>query len=121
MKQENVLIVMVDGGDWAGTWASNVFFNGTSLLGYKPIQMPFRFYAPVICDWSGAKFSKSLYVQNDAYHYLPEALINYDVFRDTYGDNGLHKLWSEVQSWVNNPRKFFRNYSMDYFNFVLNS
>ena len=121
MQAENILIVMVDGGDWAGTWASSVFFVGTALLGYTPLQMPIRFYAPVICDWSGAKFSKSLYVKSGSYQYLPEALVNYDIFRTTYGDKGLQKLWKEVQAWVSDPRKFFRNYSMDYFDLVLNS
>ena len=56
---------MLDGGDWSGIWAQRMHTEGLVRLGFK--EFPIRFFAPVILDWSGAKFSKSLYLKNDAY------------------------------------------------------
>lgn len=81
------------------------------------MDFPVRFYAPMVLDWSGAKFSKSLYVQSDAYHYLPKGLTNYQKFLETYGEAGLRKIWKEVQSRVSDPKKLFR----DYFQLLLDS
>lgn len=118
-KEKQSLVVMVDGGDWSGVWALNVFALGLSELDYKVIDFPMRFFAPVIVDWSGAKFSKSLYVKSDAYKYLPQGLMDFSKFEETYGDEGFEILWKEVNSWVNSPKKLFRNYSVDYFKLLL--
>lgn len=70
-------------------------------------------------DWSGAKFSKSLYLKNGAYKDINGAFINYDSFIKCYGDKGIDILWKEVNKWVEDPKKFFRNYSVDYFQMIM--
>lgn len=120
-KRNGVFTVMVDGGDWAGTWASAIEILGATMLGYQGSELPVRLYAPVILDWSGAKFSKSMYLHSGAYAHIPEELINYEAFRRTYGERGLDILWEEVSDWVQDPRKLFRNYTLDYMDLVLKS
>lgn len=115
----NILPIMFDGNDWSGVWCHRVHCQGLSRLGYQ--KMPLRLFSPLITDWSGAKFSKSLYVQVDAYNYLKDRGIdNYENFIDTYGEKGFVKLWYEVNNWCEKPTKFFRNYSIDYILKILN-
>lgn len=118
-RENNELMVMCDGGDWGGVWNMQIFCNGVTRLGYAYSELPFRFFAPIITDWSGAKFSKSLYVRSNAYEHLPKGLINLQEFLETYGNPGFEKLWQEVRSWPEEPKKLFRNYSIDYFRLVL--
>ena len=120
-KRNGVFTVMVDGGDWAGTWASSIEILGATMLGYQGSELPVRLYAPVILDGSGAKFSKSMYLHSGAYAHIPEELINYEAFRRTYGERGLDILWEEVSDWIQDPRKLFRNYTLDYMDLVLKS
>lgn len=115
--ENNTLTIMLDGGDWAGIWAQRMHTEGLIKLGFT--EFPIRFFAPVILDWSGAKFSKSLYLKNDAYKDTNSAFINYDNFIEYYGEYGMDKLWNEVKSWIDEPKKFFRNYSVDYFQMVM--
>ena len=35
------------------------------------------------------------------------------------GKDGIKKLWNEVKSWIDEPKRFFRNYSIDYFQDVM--
>jgi hypothetical protein len=116
-SQSNITSVMVDGGDWSGVWILTVFSAGLAQLGYS--RLPSRFFAPVIVDWSGAKFSKSLYLENEAYHYLPSGLVDFSKFMSMYGEEGFDRLWNEAESWVKSPKKFFRNYSVDYLRLIL--
>lgn len=104
--------IMCDGGDWAGVWALKVHCEAMNVLGYD-YHTP-RVFCPVITDWSGAKFSKSLYVKDGSYDDLPLGLKDYQTFMSCYGDDGIKKLWIEVKSWLENPLKFFRNYSIEY-------
>lgn len=113
-KRDGSLSIMVDGNDWSGVWVLNVFCEGLSLLGYKYNEMPLHFYAPLIEDWSGAKFSKTVHVETDTYSYLPEGLVNLSEFLKTFGWEGLNVLWEEALEWAQNPEKLFRNYSIDY-------
>jgi hypothetical protein len=76
-------------------------------------------YAPLIVDWSGAKLSKSLYVENNAYKYLPDYLINYKYFKDYFGKECILNLYGIVYDWIENPYKLFRCYSIYYFMEVL--
>ena len=118
-KINNTLSIMLDGGDWGGIWAQRIHTEGMVRLGYT--IFPIRFFAPIILDWSGAKFSKSLYLKSDAYKNINQAFINYDNFINTYGEIGIEKLWNEVSSWIVEPQKFFRDYSVDYFENVFGS
>ena len=116
-KKNNTLTIMLDGGDWSGIWAQRMHTEGLVRLGFN--EFPIRFFAPVILDWSGAKFSKSLYLKNDAYKDINGAFINYDSFIKCYGDKGIDILWKEVNNWVEDPKKIFRNYSVDYFQMIM--
>lgn len=110
---DNVLPIMLDGGDWAGVWTNRIHIRGMNRLGYE--EYPLRLYAPLLLDWSGAKFSKSLYEKNGTYDYLNrDGLDNYANFLEHYQEKGMEKLWLEVSSWLDEPRKYFRNYSMEY-------
>ena len=46
-------------------------------------------------------------------------VIVYDSFIKCYGDKGIDILWKEVNKWVEDPKKFFRNYSVDYFQMIM--
>lgn len=109
-----VLTVSVDGADWSGVWFSRVLVEGIGRLGYSAAEMPSQLFAPLIVDWSGAKFSKSLYVRDDAYRYLPEGLADYAAFVRVYGQAGFDRLWDEIRGWVSDPARLFRSYSIDY-------
>ena len=72
-------------------------------------------YVLLIIDWSGAKLSKSLYVQSGAYQYLKDQgmdyLVSYQVFKDQKKDLGV--VFDEVEGWVAKPYKLLRTtYSM---------
>ncbi len=118
-QRTTTLPMTIAGGDWAGMWPLRVFCEGLALLGFPYRGVPPRLFAPIITDWSGAKFSKSLYVRGGAYDYLPRGLVDFSAFQETYGRPGLDKLWSEVQTWVCDPRKLLRNYSIEYFQMIL--
>ena len=108
----NALNLMVDGGDWVGM-ALQVA-NSLDLLGYRYKDMPYRLFTPIIEDWSGAKFSKSVYIAKGTYSDLPLELVDFEAFEMAFGLAGLAKVWHEVLSWVSDPKKLFRNYSVEY-------
>ena len=112
-KERKGLDLMVDGGDWVHM-AIFVVNEGLSHLGYTYTDMPVRFFTPIIEDWSGAKFSKSVYVAKGTYEYLPPGFLNYVEFKQEYGIEGIETLWKEAYSWTSDPKKIFRNYSSDY-------
>lgn len=53
-QAEKTLTIMVDGGDYAGVWPMLMHGEALIQLGYQTI--PNRLFAPLILDWSGAKF-----------------------------------------------------------------
>lgn len=112
-KAKKGLDLMVDGGDWVHM-ATYVVNEGLSRLGYSYNDMPARLFTPIIEDWSGAKFSKSVYVAKGTYDYLPQSFLNLVEFKEQYGDKGVTTLWNEVNSWTSDPKKLFRNYSSEY-------
>lgn len=118
-RNNNTFSLMIDGNDWSGVWALHVFSQGLLKMGYK--EIPSRIFAPLILDWSGAKFSKSLYLKSDAYQYLPEGFIDFSKFINTYGYDGLEKLWKEILTWPAETKKLFRSYSIDYLSLILQS
>jgi ssDNA-binding Zn-finger/Zn-ribbon topoisomerase 1 len=117
-RAENALNLMVDGCDWVHM-AEFIVAEGLSLLGYNYADRPTRLFTPIIEDWSGAKFSKSVYTQKGTYNNLPEGFLNYIEFKKRYGSEGLEKLWEEAKSWILDSKKLFRNYSAEYLMYVL--
>lgn len=117
-NRSETLYIMFDGGDWSGIWTNRIHVQGLLRLRYTSI--PLRIYAPMLLDWSGGKLSKSLYIENNAYDYLQHSgFFNYTSFLDKFGERGLRILWKEISSWVEEPKKFFRNYSIEYLELVL--
>ena len=111
-QANNCLTVMLDGGDWSGTWSQRIHCEGLMKLAHS--QVPIRLFAPMILDWSGAKLSKSLYITDTSYFANSVAFTNWKDFNSTYGIKGIEILWNEVKNWADSPKKFFRNYSVDY-------
>jgi hypothetical protein len=71
--------IQICGGDYAGFWHEQLLWRHLQ----KPILIV---YTSLIVDWSGSKLSKSLYLKQDAYHYLKEAgqecMLSYKVFKE---------------------------------------
>ncbi|MBP9778794.1 MAG: hypothetical protein KBD25_06415, partial [Rickettsiaceae bacterium] len=107
--------VRVTGADYAGFYQEQILYKPASFLGFETINLPIILYSPLITDWSGAKLSKSLYVKEGAYKYLPQYLVNYEAFKSQFGVPGFEKLFNEIDLWVREPYRLFRNYSVYYF------
>lgn len=107
--------IRVTGSDYAGFYQEQLLYRCVSTLGYDLSDMPMIVYAPLVLDWSGAKLSKSIYVKRNAYRYLPSYLISYDFLVKEKGIKGLERLYHEVQSWLEEPYKLFRHYTVYYF------
>lgn len=113
-KRKNALNLVVMGGDLVHL-DELIVSEGLALLGYNYKDRPTRVYAPLIEDWSGAKLSKSVYVHRGTYGYLPSGFLDLDEFKVRFGEKGVDALWTEATSWASDPKKLFRNYSVDYF------
>ena len=90
-------------------------------MGVNYADRPARLFTPIIEDWSGAKFSKSVHVQHGDYAYLPESFLNLVKFEEEFGQHGIDKLWEEAVSWVSDPKRLFRNYTAEYILQILRS
>ena len=113
-RESNTATVIVNGKDWAGVWMQRVYFDGLALFGYTGRQIPMNLFSPLILDESGAKLSKTIYLQENAYSNLEPVWVSASAFIQGFGEMGVHRLFTEVTSWVEEPRKFFRNYSVSY-------
>lgn len=110
--------VVLNGGDWAGAWMQRVYFDGLHQLGCSGTQVPFNIFTPQILDDSGAKLSKTIYLARGAYADIPAAWTSLQAFQDRFGATGLDRLWGEITSWTQSPRKFFRNYTVRYLEYA---
>ncbi|KAF8879219.1 hypothetical protein CPB84DRAFT_1877000, partial [Gymnopilus junonius] len=101
--------IEICGSDYAGFWQEQLLW--CHLL--KPILIV---YTPLICDWSGAKVSKSWYLCGDAYKYLCNSgqkyLLNYKTFIEEGKDIGI--LCGEVERWVDELYRLFWAYTVHY-------
>ncbi|CAI7596596.1 unnamed protein product [Penicillium pancosmium] len=109
--------VRITGSDYAG-WSR--------ATGLAAGRTPHIIYAPLIVDWSGAKLSKSLYVREGGYQAMElfgtEGLCSFAQLKVHFGDDGaegLRRLWEEVQGWLEDPRKLFRTFSVEYLRKVI--
>lgn len=107
--ENNILGVMLDGGDWGGAWTHSIQCLSLQRLN---CQIPVRLFAPLILDWSGGKLSKSIYSQS--VNTFNNPLENYQIFMEHFGEKGLVCIYNEVEDWLSEPKKFFRNYSLEY-------
>ncbi len=111
-RSRGTLVVMVDGGDWGGSWPWEVVMRGLAWLGEDLTKAPTRLFAPVILDDTGAKLSKSLYVGSDAYDHLPMWIMNPAAGTEEDFNTAMSQLWEAVCDWVGSPARFFRNYAL---------
>lgn len=117
-KKDDTLSIIIDGGDWAGMWPLRIYMEPLSKLGY--IDVINVIYTPTILDWSGSKLSKRIYVGSNSYkEYLKEGLINYSKFYDQYEEIGFERLYEAVNEWVLDPKKFLRDYTIEYIDMIL--
>lgn len=105
----------ITGADYEGFYQEQTLYKTCDILGYHVSKLPMILYAPLVTDWSGAKISKSLYLKEHAYVYLPSYIVDYENLNKAKGVNGLTTLYNEVHSWLEEPYKLFRNYSVYYF------
>lgn len=117
LDKKGILTIMCDGKDWSGEWAQRIHYKGMRRLGIKNITN--RIFTPLITDWSGGKFSKSIYLQKESYVGKEKIMGDYDSIIQKYGSSGLEKIYNEVCNWISSPEKFFRNYSEEYFSYLL--
>ncbi|KAJ5240464.1 uncharacterized protein N7469_002055 [Penicillium citrinum] len=122
--------VRVTGADYAGMYQEMFLYrplagwSGTT--GLAAGRTPHILYAPLIVDWSGAKLSKTLYIREGGYEAMKlfgtEGLCSFAQlkrqFRDD-GEEGLRRLWEEVQGWLEDSRKLFRSFSVEYLRRVI--
>lgn len=113
-QKTKTVSLMVNGSDWAGMWLQRIYIDALAELGYYGKDIPLHIFTPLIVDWSGAKLSKSVYVDTDSYNYLSAGFMDYDLLKEEYGNNITTILWKEILGWVQTPKLFFRNYSIDY-------
>ena len=102
----------VTGGDWSGSFQERIYLRGLYELGCYFAHIPATIYSPVITDWSGAKLSKSMYVKHGAYSELDSKFVNFDMLISKCGETEVRKVWEIVHNWMDDPLKFFRNYSV---------
>jgi hypothetical protein len=114
----------VTGSDYAGTYSDQLLWRQIVLLSSAPslgaIPPPVIAYAPLVQDWAGSKLSKSLYVKEGAYKYLQDTGMGYLLsFHEMKRSGRDHKiLFEEVAKWLEDPKKLFRPYSIDYLHSV---
>lgn len=111
-RNQGTLVVMVDGGDWGGSWPWEVVMRALAWLGEDLRAAPVRLFAPLLLDESGAKLSKSLYVGSAAYDHLPAWIMDPAAATGDEFDSAMSRLWDLVSNWVESPSRFFRNYSL---------
>lgn len=111
--------MMSDGADWNHYATLNT--EALYRMGYPLAQMPLRFFSPVVLDWSGAKLAKSAQVGSNAYNDTPQYFVDFEALLEAFGDSVVQTLYGEVQDWLEDPKKVFRNYTVDYMQGVLES
>jgi len=105
--------IRLTGSDYAGYYQEQLLWRHLS----TPVVI---FYSPLIIDWSGAKLSKSLYVEEGAYQYLKDSGVDYLLSYTKFLEQGrdLRVIFNEVADWVDHPYKLFRPYSVSYIHSV---
>ncbi|KAM3550438.1 hypothetical protein MY1884_008248 [Beauveria asiatica] len=120
--------VRITGSDYAGTYQEFFLYRPLAersrLTRLGSGRTPHILYAPLVVDWSGAKLSKSLCVRDGGYRAMKvlgmDGACSYAKLQAEHGEEGLRRIWAEVESWVSNPHKLFRAwYSVEYFRGIL--
>ncbi|WP_419735695.1 hypothetical protein [Pseudomonas sp. COR18] len=108
MQSDNSFVIMLDGMDWSGPWAADIGALGSDYLGLRQRDLPRKLYAPTLITADGAKLSKSLYVEGDRYHYLPEYVMNYGLLKNEAREAYVQAVLALATSWVQDPPLFYQ-------------
>lgn len=108
-------IIRITGNEYAGFYQEELLYKTIAALNYPIDTLPMILYCPMVTDWSGAKLSKSLYVEKNAYADLPLYLQNYAIQKNKYGNDIIRRIAKITDEWINNPHMLFRDYSVLYF------
>ena len=54
-------------------------------------------------------------MKNGTYEGIHPSLCDYEEFKKSLGEEGLDLVWDETLEWVLDSKKFFRNYTVEYF------
>lgn len=108
-------IMRITGNEYAGFYQEELLYKAAASLNYPLDSFPMILYCPMVTDWSGAKLSKSLYVEKNAYADLPPYLQNFSVQKKTYGYDVIKVISKITDEWIDNPHMLFRDYSIFYF------
>ncbi|KAF2261440.1 hypothetical protein CC78DRAFT_608167 [Lojkania enalia] len=122
--------VRITGADYAGMYQEVFLYRPlavwSAVTGLATGRTPHILYAPLIVDWSGAKLSKALYIDEGGYDVMKllgaDGLLSYAQLKSEFGgdgEEGLRRIWEEVQRWVADPRKLFRMFSVEYLHRVI--
>jgi ASC-1-like (ASCH) protein len=117
---EDVLGVMVKGGDWA--FACQLVDWSLAVMGYTALDAPVRWFTPQIVTDTGAKLSKSLIKRGEME--LPARELSWILnTREFDGDidDYLDALVGLVMGFLEDPKHFFRSYSYTEINRLMKS
>lgn len=113
--------VTIQGSDYAGFYQEQFLWR--PLTSISSGTAPIIVYSPQVLDWSGAKLSKSLYVQKDAYRYFEgsglDYFLDYTLLRAK--PYALHAVYQLCLNWVAHPFMLFRSYSMHHLHDLIES
>lgn len=118
--------VRVTGADYAGMYQEAFLYRPlaawSAATGCAAGRTPHILYAPLVVDWSGAKLSKALYVCEGGYDAMAlfgtDGLCSFARLKSEFGSgaDGLRRIWDEVHRWMDDPKKLFRTFSVEYLN-----
>jgi hypothetical protein len=111
-ETSNNLNILYDGSDWSGTWDSRINSETLMMLGRKVKIV--RIFAPLILDQTGAKISKSIYIKDENYRKNIGDSIIFNFTDLTEFNSTIKKINLITDEWVSKPKKFFRNYTLEY-------
>ncbi|KAI9854267.1 MAG: hypothetical protein M1813_001307 [Trichoglossum hirsutum] len=125
-SDNSVVHLRVTGADYAGQYQEQLLFRQWPFLAQydgdveRVKRTPIHIYAPLTVDWAGSKLSKSLYVAEGAYAYLRDQSLDYLLSLKRMKEIGKDPrvVWDEVGSWIVEPKKLFRSYSVEYWHMV---
>lgn len=114
------LHVMIKGGDWV--FGCQLVDWALASLGYHINLLPFRFFAPQIVVETGAKLSKSLINQGEMKISGQEKNWMLDTTERHKNDSGyVESLIKLVDSLMSDPKHFFRSYSYNEIERIMNT
>ncbi|KAL6410170.1 hypothetical protein AUP68_06582 [Ilyonectria robusta] len=106
--------IQVIGADYAGFYQEQLLWQPLAAADMPLEKLPLIVYSPQILDWSGAKLSKSLYVEPSAYSYLRGTNLEYMLGYHLLPASGftLEHIYRVCSQWIDQPHKLFRAYSI---------